>query len=104
MNLTNKDIALIAEAEQALSRARTVTISMIVVLVILLAVFIYGWLDAVIFASMCVGLSLLAILLPQLGGSKQSEIVRLLVRIRNEATMPQKDPIIDALTKTSAGS
>ena len=103
MNLTDKDIALIDEVERASSRAKVATIVVIIALAISLVAFIYGWLESVTFAYMCVGLSLMSILLPRLIGRKQSELVALLVRVRSESST-LKDPITEALSKTPGGT
>ena len=98
MELTNDDLQLIDDAEKALAKSRLSHIVLFALLLVFIAALILELVSPTLVAIACVAVTVCANLVPQLNAPSYTKIVRLLLKVRSQSSVVQRDPIIDALS------
>jgi uncharacterized membrane protein len=99
MQLTEKELATIVQAENAFNRVKTSQVAILVVMTLTLLAMLFGILDTEMVAYFLFVVVLYAVFLPKISGPPTSDVVALLTKIRSEAESEQVDPLIDVLTR-----
>jgi hypothetical protein len=99
MQLTKKELALIAKAEKSMGRAKVYRVVLLFILVAGFASMFYGFLSPDYFAYLAFTIVMFALLLPQLDGPPYAQLVELLSRVRASAEHQEIDPLVAVLAK-----
>jgi hypothetical protein len=101
VKLTDQEFELIRNAQRTASGVRVKTIALVIILGFGFVAFFGGIISSAYFAAVCVAASIGSILLTQLGGPSNQELVALLSKVEANSERIEKDPLIEALTKKS---
>ena len=99
MELTNKELALIARARLAVARARVTRIVLLCLMVAGLSAMVYGAISPDYFAYFAFSIVIFALLLPQFGGPAYADLVVLLTRIQASTGPRAIDPLVRMLAE-----
>ncbi|MFT5101333.1 MAG: hypothetical protein ACI96M_002184 [Candidatus Azotimanducaceae bacterium] len=99
MQLTEKELATIVQAENSFSRVKNRQVVILVVVTLTLLAMLSGILNTDLGAYFLFAVVLYAILLPKISGPPTSDVVALLTKMRSKADIKKIDPLINVISR-----
>jgi hypothetical protein len=99
MQLTEKELATIVQAENSFSRVKNRQVVILVVMILTLLAMLSGILNTDLGAYFLFAVVLYAILLPKISGPPTSDVVALLTKMRSKAGIKKIDPLINVISR-----